>query len=210
MRVGNTSKEDVLLKLGEPDGVWKDERYFLYRWMSVRGGYVIWLTDYGADGITLDTKRCDLLIEFDDEGVVKRIGDIATWATKIEGQKDTPLDLSSPIRISVTHRHGFGSDKIASLILRKDLFELAEYKSSHNFRISPERIIRISTKKTSLLDTPSGDGSWAVGELAHEIYFSEETPAGSQIHVRVHHFLSSITLLEYLRQNCPNLVVDNR
>jgi len=103
-----------------------------------------------------------------------------------------------------------GSDKIASLILGKDFFGSAEYKSSHNFRIPSEKIIRLSTEKISLLDLASKDDQWTASELSHTISFSEETAAGKQIRVRVHHFLSSITLLEYLRQHCPNLVVDNR
>jgi len=215
IQVGSTSKEEVLLKLGEPDGVWKDERYFLYRWTSVRGGYLIWIAadpnagNSGIGGATLERERYDLLIEFDNRGVVRRIGDIARWAARIEGQNDSPLDLSAPIRISVTHQHGLGSDKIASLILGKEFFGLAEYKSSHNFRIAPEKIIGISTEKISLLDAASGDAQWSKGELSHEIQFSEETAAGNRIRVTVHHFLSSIILLEYLRQNCPNLTVAN-
>ena len=163
----------------------------------------------GASLEPVGRERFDLLIEFDNHGVVKRIGDIATWAKKIEGQKDRPLDLSTPIRISITHRHGLGSDKIASLLLKKDFFALREYKSSHNFRISTEKIIRISTEKTSSLDVVSSNDPWAAGEFFHTISFSEETAAGKEIRVRVHHFLSSITLLEYLRQHCPNLVVAN-
>jgi outer membrane protein assembly factor BamE (lipoprotein component of BamABCDE complex) len=147
MHPGSTDKEEVLLQLGEPDGIWQDERYFLYRWVSVTGGYLICVAadpyGGGSGGLIapLKRKRYDLLIEFDDKGVVKRIGDIDTWATKIEGQKDAPLDLSTPIRIAVTHQRRLARDKIASLILGKNFFELRgrDSKPSHSFKILPEK-----------------------------------------------------------------------
>jgi len=193
MRVGSTSREEVLLKLGEPDAVRKDERYFLYRWVTVHG----YIAAYGGGGEYIGKKRYDLLIEFDDKGVVKRYGDIEEWARKGRWQKD--LDLSTPIEIPVTHQHRLAPDKDASLILGKDFFEFRD--PSHHFRISPEKIILIRPSSED-------DNQWAAGLLSYNIHFSEETEAGERIRIRVDLF-SLPTLLEYLRQNSPYLVVEN-
>ncbi len=200
MRVGSTSKEEVLLKLGEPDAAWKDERYFLYRWVTV-SGYLLWgfvgASSSGNEGKEpLGKKRYDLLIEFDDHGVVKRLGDIETWAQRSR-QKDRPLDLSTPIEIPVTHHHSWARDKAASLILGKDFFEFRE--PSHNFRISPEKIILLRPGFTPLIN-------WAAGVFTYDIHFSEKTVGGEKIKLKVYIF-ELTTLFEYLRQNCPNIVV---
>lgn len=207
VRVGSTSREEVLLKLGEPDAVREDERRFLYRWVTVHG-YLAWGT-YGGGGdvAPIGVKRFDLLIEFDDQGVVKRLGDIKTWAENMEGQKEPPLDLSTPIEIPVIHARFpalaklFRGDTAATLILGKDFVEFRESKPSHNFRISPEKIILLKRYSET-------DEYWNAGELHYYIRFSEKTEAGKGIHIRVD-FFSSLTLLKYLRQNCPNLEVKN-
>lgn len=197
MRVGSTSREEVLLKLGEPDAVRKDERYYLYRWVTVHG-YLIWATYGGGDGAEhIGKKRYDLLMEFDDQGIIKRYGDIEEWARKGRGQKD--LDLSTPIEIPVTHQHRWAPDKDATLILGKDFFEFRD--PSHHFRISPEKIILIRPSSED-------DNQWAAGLLSYNIHFSEETEAGERIRIRVDLFSLPI-LLEYLRQNSPYLVVED-
>lgn len=204
MRVGSTSKEEVLLKLGEPDAVWEDERNFLYLWFTARG-YV------GAGGSPMYIgKPHELLIEFDEQDVIKRLGDIDTWAAKVQGQKGRPLDLSTPVEIPVKYLHtstpvetpvsyhhisAYFED--ASLILGKDFFEIRE--SSHNIRISPEKIILLRHEPGTIYQLLRG-------VLTYNIHFSEKTVAGEKIHILVDIF-SLTTLLEYLQQNCPNLVV---
>lgn len=62
-----TRREDVLLRLGEPDGTSNHQRIFIYRWTKVIGfipGY------YASVPIPRDTV---LTIEFDEEGVVKKV-----------------------------------------------------------------------------------------------------------------------------------------
>lgn len=191
MGLGSTSREEVLLKLGEPDAVWEDERHFLYWWVTARGYAIVF-----DNAPPIWKKRYDLLIEFDDQGVVKRYGDIEEWARKGRWQKD--LDLSTPIEIPVKH-HRWTGDKDARLILGKDFFEFRD--PSHNFRISPEKIIL-------LRPIFAQDEQWAPAFFYYDIHFSEETVAGKKIRIRVDLF-SLPTLLEYLRQNSPYLVVEN-
>jgi len=65
-----TSKEEVLLKLGEPDLVLNRERIFVYRWEMVAayffvGGY------YAATGGPIQRPHF-LILEFDDKNMVVR------------------------------------------------------------------------------------------------------------------------------------------
>ena len=65
-----TSKEEVLLKLGEPDLVLNRERIFVYRWEMVAayffvGGY------YAATGGPIQRPHF-FIIEFDDKNIVAR------------------------------------------------------------------------------------------------------------------------------------------
>jgi len=192
MGVGSTSREEVLLKLGEPDEVWEDERHFLYWWLTARG----YLIDRNPNDTPMWKKRYDLLIEFDDQGVVKRYGDIEEWARKGRWKKD--LDLSTPIEIPVKHYRWSGNED-ARLILGKDFFEFRD--PSHNFRISPEKIILLRPNITQ-------HEPWAPGFFYYDIHFSEKTVAGKKVSLRMDLF-SLPTLLEYLRQNSPYLVVEN-
>jgi len=209
-RVGSTSKEEVLLKLGEPDGVWKDERYFLYRWGTVRG----YVGTYGSSRRGyVGAERHHWLIEFDEEDVIKQLGDFETWAAKVQGQKDRPLDPSTPVEIQVSclhppkpfkpvgdpmrHPKTFTHVEDARLIMGKDFFEIRG--SSHDFRISPEKILL-------LIPVYMTGENWYEGVLTYEIHFIEKTAGGKKIYIQTD--ISSLTtLFEYLRQNCPNLVV---
>lgn len=66
--VAKTTREEVLLRLGEPSATLDDERTLIYRW-SVVGAYV----DGGnIFGIWPIPKHYQVLFEFDDRGRLKR------------------------------------------------------------------------------------------------------------------------------------------
>jgi hypothetical protein len=65
-----TSKEDVLLKLGEPDLVLNREKIFVYRWEMVAAYFAAGGFGAGVAGPIQRTKF--LIIEFDDKNVVSR------------------------------------------------------------------------------------------------------------------------------------------
>ena len=211
MRVGSTSREQVLLKLGESDAVREHERYLLYRWVTVRGYLLVKLLESESTG-HIGKNTYELLIEFDDEGLVKRFGDIRTWAAKVEGQEEPPLGLATPIEIPVSHLYPglFGpviveQEDDARLILGKDFFELRESWPSLDFRISPEKIVLLRERSYTF---DIAHDHWAAGKLTYDIHFSERTAAGKTIGIRVDVF-SLLPLLEYLRENCPNLELKN-
>jgi outer membrane protein assembly factor BamE (lipoprotein component of BamABCDE complex) len=62
-----TSKEDILMTLGEPDRVRNDERIFLYWWQEEHG-FVGWYG--GKGGPVRDTYS--LHIEFDENNIVEK------------------------------------------------------------------------------------------------------------------------------------------
>src|SRR5215469_13361685 len=76
---GSTTRRQVLLDLGEPDGRGADDRWFTYQSVSRRGG-LHWAYIIGAEGgggsigsiDNWDTAR-RLTIRFDDRGVVSNI-----------------------------------------------------------------------------------------------------------------------------------------
>ena len=63
---GSTTKEEVLLELGEPDRTWNDKKRFLYLWKMV----VAWWISYNVGGDIPVTYL--FLIEFDENDIVKR------------------------------------------------------------------------------------------------------------------------------------------
>jgi hypothetical protein len=65
-----TSKEEVLLKLGEPDLVMNQERIFVYRWEMVAAYFFV--GGYGAGAAGPIPRPHFLIIEFNDKNVVSR------------------------------------------------------------------------------------------------------------------------------------------
>ncbi len=68
---GSTRKEEVLLKLGEPDRVWRNEKNFLYWWATNVGVWGV-VSELGSVGGSLRRYLYLLFVEFDEKDVVKR------------------------------------------------------------------------------------------------------------------------------------------
>jgi outer membrane protein assembly factor BamE (lipoprotein component of BamABCDE complex) len=68
--VGKTTREEVLLTLGEPGFADGDDRVFVYHWAMVGGYWGIGAYCSGAAGHI--ARRYLLVIEFDDHRIVKR------------------------------------------------------------------------------------------------------------------------------------------
>ena len=65
-----TNKEEILLKLGEPDLVLNQERTFVYRWEMVAAYFFV--GGYGAGAGGPIQRSHFLIIEFDDKNIVSR------------------------------------------------------------------------------------------------------------------------------------------
>jgi hypothetical protein len=70
VKPGTTSKEDVLLRLGEPDLVIKNERVLGYRWQKAQAYLIAGGPGAGGGGPIMTTYL--LLLEFDENNVLLR------------------------------------------------------------------------------------------------------------------------------------------
>ena len=72
--VGRTTRAEVLLALGEPDGVFAEDRVFAYLWSRAAGYFFFAILAGPASGGSATTvgKGYILVIEFDDRGIVRR------------------------------------------------------------------------------------------------------------------------------------------
>ena len=90
LKVGKTTREDVLLRFGEPDMVLHDQRTLAYHW-KVAHGY--WFTGYGYSGAGgVIPKDYLFMLEFDEQGCLKRFERSGT----ILSAAQTRLDKWSP------------------------------------------------------------------------------------------------------------------
>jgi hypothetical protein len=74
IKVGTTTREDVLLRFGEPDVVLYDQRVLAYHW-EVNVGVIL-----GDHGVMID-KTYLLMFDFDEQGCLKRFQTISSlWS----------------------------------------------------------------------------------------------------------------------------------
>ena len=74
LRAGETTRQEVLQSLGNPDGVFDSERTFVYLWSNC-AGYIFWMagSQYRADADLLVVgKGYALIIDFGDDGRLRR------------------------------------------------------------------------------------------------------------------------------------------
>lgn len=77
IKVGETTREDVLQRLGDPDAIWTEERVFAYSWVHVSMGVVVIIAGAGGPGFVwagdAGGSRELLLVQFDQGDVVRRV-----------------------------------------------------------------------------------------------------------------------------------------
>jgi outer membrane protein assembly factor BamE (lipoprotein component of BamABCDE complex) len=74
IQLGETTKENVLARLGEPQIIWEDAHIFVYEW-EVRHGILLWAVGAGYSGgfgATDLRTRYVLIIQFDGTGRLQR------------------------------------------------------------------------------------------------------------------------------------------
>jgi hypothetical protein len=73
IKPGETTQEDVLLRMGDPDAILVDERVFAYQWDHVKWG-VLWIigTQGGGTGGVIEVPTHEMfLVQFDGTGHVR-------------------------------------------------------------------------------------------------------------------------------------------
>ncbi len=72
IKVGSTTKEEIVQQLGEPI-ILKEKKFFIYQKGRGFGNIIIFPVIYGGGGMfSLKTKAYRILLEFDENDVVKR------------------------------------------------------------------------------------------------------------------------------------------
>lgn len=80
IKEGETTREDVFMKLGEPDGVAIDDSWVVYGYGKAQGGVAfVMAAGGGAGGVLVESSHYRrLIVRFDDKGIVS----FATLETK--------------------------------------------------------------------------------------------------------------------------------
>lgn len=207
IQVGATSREEVFETLGWIDTGLQNERVFLGRWTGSSHGWV-WAVGGGLSGAAGAERvwgEKNLLLEFDQDSIVKEfrvvkdkslLKELSAWSTL-----GVFPPLSRPLTIYITHRHGKGGDLPgATLTLGEDFVEFEEVGgASHNFRISPEKVTRVSRA-----------GPWSQSPRDSKyffltIHFEQKTKAGKKILIGLD-LPTLTTLVSYFDHTRPKVV----
>ena len=210
LKVGQTTRAQVNTNLSWTDTHMKAENLFVGRWVSSGSGW-LWMagapyTGNGDAGSLRNWSVHNLVIEFDDQGIVQKVSEVPEaglvpqlrdWLARTN---QPPLDLSSPIEIEIERHHAAGADYIGELVLTQANFALSQGENDkHNFQIAADKISSLtpagSYSKAEHLSDPS-----SVGQT---IRFSQTTAAGNKI---TFHLAPAdlLVLVKYLRQVQPN------
>ena len=154
---GQTTRAEVKDKLKLIDTGYQGDHFFLGRWSSSTWGawYILAGTYRAAAGGGRVWKSGNLLVEFGDEGIVKRFelfDDPKALQRLVPVAADTPLQLPSPLELPVHYWKIAGSKKVdAKIVLSKgtiDFEELGELKKKHKFSLPASEVLRVETPVT--------------------------------------------------------------
>jgi hypothetical protein len=202
LRVGSTTRAEVVQQLGWADAQLKNDRLFLGRWMSSKWAAVTAV--YGGGGSADRIWHThNLIIEFDEKGVVSRyrlFSDDALakeLSASLQNIQTPALDLSTPVVVSIAHHHGvknkenYGS---ATLSLAWDSVEFREPgQKPHEFQVARKEIVGL-TDAGWLLNDPD---SLKTNVTLH---FSEQTSVGNNLTIRLD-IPTLVILVQYVAQN---------
>ena len=148
---GQTTHAEVKDKLKLIDTGYQGDHFFVGRWSSsTSGAWVFVLGLPGAAGRVW--KSGNLLVEFDDAGVVKRFepfDDAKALRHLAPVAADTPLQLEPPLELPVKYFLLAGAQLVdAKIVLSKGTFdfeELGERKKKQNFSLPAREVLRVET-----------------------------------------------------------------
>ena len=148
---GQTTRAEVKDKLKLIDTGYQGDHFFVGRWSSsTSGAWVFVLGLPGAAGRVW--KSGNLLVEFDDAGVVKRFepfNDAKAPRYLAPVAADTPLQLASPLELPVKYYLLAGGQLVdARIVLSKGSFdfeELGERKKKQKFSMPASEVLRVET-----------------------------------------------------------------
>jgi hypothetical protein len=157
IRPGQTTRVEVQEKLKLIDAGYRGNQFFLGRWSSSSWGTWAVLTGYTNSYIGGGRvwKSGNLLVEFDDTGLVKtsKLFDDAHAIRELTSLAErTPLPMADPMELAVKYwRNGAAPPVPATITLSTNSFgfeELGEAKKRHKFSLPAKDVLRVETPVT--------------------------------------------------------------
>lgn len=162
---GQTTRSEVNEKLKLIDTGYRGNHFFLGRWSSSTwGGWVILagMCCEAVGGGGRVWKNGNLLVEFDDAGVVKRFetfGDSKAIRSLGPVAADTPLELEPPLEIPVKYWKNSISPLVdAKIVLSASTFdfeELRNAKTKHKFSLPAGEVLRVESPASRQAPDPT-------------------------------------------------------
>lgn len=204
IRPGSTSRAEVQEKLRAIDTGHQADRYFLGRWSSSTWGGWIILPGGTCCGTDVSGGRVwktgNLLIEFDDQGIVKQVEpfeDRKAVPVLAPVAENTPVLLDPPIEMSVTYWKNGAVQVPAKIVLSReklDFEELGERKKKHIFVVPAKDLRRMGSPRTLAGTDPTYAGRRI--ECARDLK-KLGGPRGNNINLQLT-TLQLVTLMRYV------------
>jgi len=199
LHAGSTTREEVLWEFGEPDALSEDERYFVYRWLTV-AGYLVMVGYSAGDVAGMGAKRHDMVLEFDERGVLVRYGEMETLVTEPIGD-DVPVDLTLPATLPVLYRASTWKEwGAATLRLEEARVTLAPSNA-------PNLVVDLQRATIFHFEHRGDDEEfWNSGWLHYRLYYesAEGEIRVARLQVNV---LDLPRLAKYLQDQCPGVSI---
>ena len=186
VKIGETSRDQVLERLGWIDTGVADPSFFLGRWADNSWGLAWEAASYftAAGGYNQIWKAHNVVIDFDGNTIVSGItafpdkSMLATLAPRLRPASGHTLDLSAPITIPVEYIRDLGHESHAGdLILSREELEFLESpngtkKQKYNFKTSVENVTRMTLGSSDPAQP---------GEPCVVLHFQQRIPVGKQM-----------------------------
>jgi hypothetical protein len=162
---GQTTRNEVNEKLKLIDTGYRGNHFFLGRWSSSSwGGWVILagMCCEAIGGGGRVWKNGNLLVEFDDAGLVKRFetfGDSKAIRSLAPVAADTPLELAFPLELSVKYwKNSSPPLRDAKIVLSSNSFnfeETGDARTKHRFSLPAGEVLRVESPASMQAPDPT-------------------------------------------------------
>ncbi|UCF68884.1 MAG: hypothetical protein JSV80_06240 [Acidobacteriota bacterium] len=192
--VGTTSREELLWQLGEPDMVSADERFLVYRWLSISGHWLI-----GSGGVEMGDRRQDLLFEFDESGRLVRHGEVESLVTR-PIPDETPIDATIPLELPILQRKS-AWHPWTTATLRLEQNRVALFGVREPIEISPAHVTHLE----HVSDVPD---TWLRGWLSYRMHYVDDEGLRRETRFQIGVF-DVLRLAKYLQARQSGALITN-
>jgi hypothetical protein len=162
---GQTTRDQVRDKLKLLDTGYQGDHFFLGRWSSSTwGGWMVavGIPPGGFGGGGRVWKSGNVLVEFDDAGIVKRsepFDDTKALRVLAPVAENTPLPLTAPLELSVQYWNAVSVGRVPAKIVLSpgsfDFEELGDRKNKQKFSLPAKDVLRLETPISMVVPDPT-------------------------------------------------------